>query len=96
MTLTDLSEIPDGSHRTLTGRITAVNERNSHQNTKWAVITLATEHGDMDVEVLPRNYLQHRGLLAVGTTVTADVRISQYGGKPTVVVFGIRAVVDAT
>lgn len=89
--LTDLTAIPDGSHLTITGRITAVDERNSHQNTPWAVITLATDNGDMDIEVLPRNYLRHHDLLAVGADVTADVRVSQYGGAPTIVAFRIHA-----
>jgi DNA polymerase III alpha subunit len=86
-----LAATPDGTQLVFTGRITTVDPRITRQENPWAVITMTTQHGELPVEVLPLHYLQHRELLVVGATITATVRVSQYGGTPTVCAFGIQA-----
>lgn len=86
-----LAETADGAELTLTGRITGSDPQTTGQGNPWAIITLATDLGELAIRVFPRHYAEHQQLLRDGNTITVDVRVSQYGRTPTVGVFGIRA-----
>ena len=89
--LTDVTELPDGSMRVFAGVITGLQLKWTKRGEQMAVFTLEDLESSIEVTVFPKTMLQYAGVIADDTVVTVRARVDKRDDLPKLIAWEIAA-----